>query len=44
MEHPNAELHRRLTEAFQSADIETLKAGLAPDLGWYEAATPRSWA
>ena len=37
MEHPNAELYRRLTAAFQSGDIETVKGALAPGLRWHEA-------
>ena len=43
MEHPNAELYRRLTAAFQLGDIDTVKGALAPGLRWREAATPRSW-
>jgi len=30
MEHPHAELHRRLTGAFQSGDIDSVKDALAP--------------
>ena len=40
MEHPNAELYRRLTAAFQSGDIDTVKGGLAPGLRWHEAGNP----
>jgi ketosteroid isomerase-like protein len=37
MEHPNAELYRRLTAAFQAGDIETVQRALAPGLRWHEA-------
>jgi ketosteroid isomerase-like protein len=37
MEHPNVELYRRVTEAFQSGDIDAVKAALAPGLRWHEA-------
>ncbi len=40
MEHPNAELYRRLTAAFQSGDVDTVKAALAPGLRWHEAGNP----
>lgn len=40
MEHPNATLYRRLTSAFQSGDIETVKGALAPELRWHEAGNP----
>jgi len=40
MEHPNAELYRRLTAAFQSGDIDTVKDALAPGLRWHEAGNP----
>jgi ketosteroid isomerase-like protein len=40
MEHPNAELYRRLTAAFQSGDIDTVKGALAPGLRWHEAGNP----
>jgi SnoaL-like domain len=37
MEHPNVELYRRVTAAFQSGDIDAVKAALAPGLRWHEA-------
>jgi ketosteroid isomerase-like protein len=37
MEHPNAELYRRVTAAFQSGDIDAVKGALAPGLRWHEA-------
>ena len=37
MEHPNAELYRRVTAAFQSGDIDAVEGALAPDLRWHEA-------
>ena len=40
MEHPNAELYRRLTAAFQSGDIDTVKNALAPGVRWHEAGNP----
>ena len=40
MEHPNAELYRRMTAAFQAGDIDTVKGGLAPDVRWHEAGDP----
>jgi len=40
MEHPNAELYRRVTAAFQSGDIDAVKDSLAPDLRWHEAGNP----
>ena len=40
MEHPNAELYRRLTAAFQSGDIDAVKGALAPGLRWHEAGSP----
>lgn len=40
MEHPNAELYRRLTAAFQSGDVDTVKGALAPGLRWHEAGNP----
>jgi ketosteroid isomerase-like protein len=40
MEHPNAELYRRVTAAFQSGDIETVRSALAPGLRWHEAGNP----
>lgn len=40
MEHPNAELYRRLTAAFQAGDIDTVKGALAPGLRWHEAGNP----
>src|SRR5438876_12379236 len=40
MEHPNAELYRRLTAAFQLGDIDTVKGALAPGLRWHEAGNP----
>lgn len=41
MEHPNAELYRRVTAAFQSGDIETVRSALAPGLRWHEAGNRR---
>jgi len=41
MEHPNAELYRRLTAAFQAGDIDTVKGALAPGLRWHEAGNPQ---
>jgi hypothetical protein len=43
MEHPNAELYRRLAAAFQSGDIDSVKGALAPACGGTKPATPRSW-
>jgi hypothetical protein len=40
MEHPNAELYRRVTAAFQSGDIDTVRSALAPGLRWHEAGNP----
>jgi len=40
MEHPNAELYRRATAAFQSGDIDAVKDALAPGLRWHEAGNP----
>ena len=40
MEHPNAELYRRLTAAFQSGDVDTVKGALAPGVRWHEAGNP----
>jgi ketosteroid isomerase-like protein len=40
MEHPNAELYRRVTAAFQSGDIDAVKGALAPSLRWHEAGNP----
>jgi ketosteroid isomerase-like protein len=40
MEHPNAELYRRVTAAFQSGDIEAVRSALAPGLRWHEAGNP----
>ena len=40
MEHPNTELYRRITAAFQSGDIDAVKGGLAPGLRWHEAGNP----
>ena len=40
MEHPNAELYRRITAAFQSGDIDAVKGALAPGLRWHEAGNP----
>jgi ketosteroid isomerase-like protein len=40
MEHPNAELYRRLTAAFQAGDVDTVKGALAPGLRWHEAGNP----
>jgi ketosteroid isomerase-like protein len=40
MEHPNAELYRRVTAAFQSGDIDAVKDALAPGLRWHEAGNP----
>jgi ketosteroid isomerase-like protein len=40
MEHPNVELYRRVTAAFQSGDIDTVKGALAPGLRWHEAGNP----
>ena len=40
MEHPNVELYRRLTAAFQAGDIDTVKGALAPGLRWHEAGHP----
>ena len=40
MEHPNVELYRRLTAAFQAGDIDTVKGALAPGLRWHEAGKP----
>jgi hypothetical protein len=40
MEHPNAELYRRVTAAFQSGDIDTMKGLLAASLRWHEAGNP----
>ena len=40
MEHPNAELYRRVTAAFQSGDIDAVKDSLAPGLRWHEAGNP----
>jgi SnoaL-like protein len=37
MEHPNVELYRRVTAAFQSGDIDTVRGALAPGLRWHEA-------
>jgi ketosteroid isomerase-like protein len=35
--HPNAELYRRLTAAFQAGDLDTIRGGLAVDVKWHEA-------
>jgi len=40
MEHPNAQLYRRVTTACQSGDIDTVKGALAPGLRWHEAGNP----
>jgi hypothetical protein len=40
MEHPNVELYRSLTAAFQAGDIDTVKGALAPGLRWHEAGNP----
>jgi SnoaL-like domain len=40
MEHPNIELYRRVTAAFQSGDIDAVKGALAPGLRWHEAGNP----
>ena len=40
MEHPNAELYRRVTAAFQAGDIDAVKGALAPGLRWHEAGNP----
>lgn len=40
MEHPNVELYRRVTAAFQSGDIDTVKSAFAPNLRWHEAGNP----
>jgi ketosteroid isomerase-like protein len=40
MEHPNAELYRRLTAAFRSGDVDAVRGALAPDLRWHEAGSP----
>ena len=41
MEHPNAELYRRLTAAFQSGDIDTVKGALAPGSAVARSRQPR---
>jgi ketosteroid isomerase-like protein len=41
MEHENAQLYRRITEAFQGGDIDTVKGVLAPDVRWHEAGNPQ---
>jgi ketosteroid isomerase-like protein len=35
--HPNAESYRRLTDAFQAGDFDTIRDGLAVDVQWHEA-------
>jgi ketosteroid isomerase-like protein len=35
--HPNAELYRRLTTAFQAGDLDSIRDGLAVDVQWHEA-------
>jgi len=40
MEHPNAQLYRRLTAAFQAGDIDTVQGALAAGLRWHEAGNP----
>jgi ketosteroid isomerase-like protein len=35
--HPNAELYRRLTAAFQAGDLDAIRGGLAVDVQWHEA-------
>ena len=40
MEHPNVELYRSLTAAFQAGDLDTVKDALAPGLRWHEAGNP----
>lgn len=35
-EHPNAELFRRLTEAMNTGDNDTVFASMAPDVEWHE--------
>jgi ketosteroid isomerase-like protein len=40
MEHPNVELYRRVTSAFQSGDIDAVKGALAADVRWHEAGNP----
>ena len=40
MEHPNAELYRHLTAAFQSGDVDTVKGALGLGLRWHEAGNP----
>jgi SnoaL-like polyketide cyclase. len=41
MEHPNAELYRRLTAAFQARDVDTMTKMIAPDVRWHEAGNPQ---
>ena len=38
--HPNAELYRRLTAAFQEGDLDAIRGGLAVDVQWHEAGDP----
>ncbi|MEO6715144.1 MAG: nuclear transport factor 2 family protein [Mycobacteriales bacterium] len=40
MEHANATMYRRVMDAFQGGDIESLKDALAPDVRWHEAGNP----
>ena len=41
MEHPNAELYRRVTPAFQAGDIDAVKGALAPVLEQLSGAVKR---
>jgi ketosteroid isomerase-like protein len=40
MEHPNAELYRKVTAAFQAGDVDVMAGSLAPDVRWHEAGNP----
>ncbi|MGH9248776.1 MAG: nuclear transport factor 2 family protein [Acidimicrobiales bacterium] len=40
MEHPNSELYRRITAAFQAGDTDMLRSAVASDVRWHEAGNP----
>lgn len=40
MEHPNAELYRRIIAAFQAGDTDMMTSAVAADVRWHEAGKP----